>query len=221
MEKLEKYLNSHGYISTENFFMDDHMNEFIKSNFSRDEMIIELSKLMAIYSELGNYNLIYNLTVIIRECIHGNLFNKEIIHEIFERNFITSDDYEEFKRRVFKEDNEVISCVYKITCKANGKFYIGSTNDLIKRRIIHRFELKFERHFNKFLQADFDLYGDENFVFKVVERVSSLVTRNDLYKLEQKYMDELNPQYNIIRKVTYKNSDKVKFKNKISFGKLM
>jgi len=219
MEKLEKYLNNHHYINSREFFIDDHMNDFIKANYTRDEIISNISKLIPVYAELGYYDLIYNLSHILQSVMYGNIFNKEIIHEIFERSFITSDDYEDFKRRVFKEDNEVISCVYKITCKANGKFYIGSTNDLIKRRIIHRFELKFERHFNKFLQADFDLYGDENFIFKVVERVSSLVSRNDLYKLEQKYMDELNPQYNIIRKVTYKNSDKAKFKNKISFGK--
>ena len=215
MEKLEKYLNNHHYINSREFFIDDHMIDFIKSNYTRDEIISDISKIIPVYAELGQYCMVYNLSSILQSVMYGNIFNNEIIHEIFERSFITSDDYEEFKRRVFKEDNEVISCVYKITCKANGKFYIGSTNDLVKRRIIHRFELKFERHFNKFLQADFNLYGDENFIFKVVERVSSLVGRNDLYKLEQKYMDELNPEYNIIRKVTYKNAEKSKFKNKI------
>lgn len=219
MEKLKKYFTAHGYIGAQNFFIDDETKEFIRNNFTRQQAIIDLSKLLSFYSEYGNYDLIYNLTMLISECIHGYTFNKEVIHEIFDRDYVTDEDCQEFKRRVYRENNEVISCVYKITCKTNGKFYIGSTNDLIKRRIIHRFELKFGRHANKFLQTDFNLHGDENFVFKVVERVSSLVNRNDLYKLEQKYMDELNPEYNIVRKVTYRNSNKSKHKNKISFKK--
>jgi len=204
MDKLERYLNTHDYINSKDFFIESNLTDFIKSNFTRDEIINDISKLIPVYSELGNYTLIYNLSRILQEVIYGYIYNKEVIHEIFERTFISSDDHEEFKRRVFKEDNDIISCVYKITCNTNGKFYIGSTNDLIKRRIIHRFELKFKIHFNKFLQEDFDNFGDDDFKFTIVEKVSSLINRNDLYKLEQKYINELNPDYNIVRKVTYK-----------------
>lgn len=213
MSELIDYVKKHDYIHRKEYFIDDDLKE-LANKYKRDVFVKELSSLVPIYSELGNLNIVLNLCFIINQAIIGDLFNSEIIHELFYQSHVTDEEYNDFKYRVRKEKNEIISCVYKITCKENGKFYIGSTTDLIKRRIVHRFELRFHRHFNRFLQADFERFGDDNFKFSIIEQVGKSCSRISLYKLEQKYMDELNPDYNIIRIVTYPSKKNKKHKKR-------
>lgn len=62
-----------------------------------------------------------------------------------------------------------ISCVYIIRCTKNNAVYIGESGDVIKRFAQHITELKAEtKHHNWKLQADFDLYGINNFYFRCV-----------------------------------------------------
>lgn len=86
-----------------------------------------------------------------------------------------------------------ISGIYKITNKLNGKFYIGSASNIKRRWRQHRFDLIHNTHDNIHLQRSWNKYGQEEFLFELVEECDkgSLVLR------EQFYMDTLNPQYNI------------------------
>ena len=63
-----------------------------------------------------------------------------------------------------KRDKEGI---YKITCKENGKIYIGRSINIDERLKSHKRSLVAGRHINKKLQTDFNEYGEDAFVFEV------------------------------------------------------
>jgi group I intron endonuclease len=65
--------------------------------------------------------------------------------------------------------------VYRITNTANGMIYIGSSIDAVNRWRQHRKELRNGKHHNDKLKKAFKKYGEEAFVFEVVE-VCSLET---------------------------------------------
>jgi group I intron endonuclease len=79
--------------------------------------------------------------------------------------------------------------VYKITCLATNKFYIGSTKNFYKRFIEHRSKLKANTHCNKKLKYSFNKYSEKNFIFEILENVSNL-DRKNLINLEQLYLDK-------------------------------
>ena len=59
--------------------------------------------------------------------------------------------------------------VYYIKNKITDKIYIGSaTNGIKKRWYQHKKLLKENKHSNKSLQLDWNLYGQENFVFGIL-----------------------------------------------------
>lgn len=81
---------------------------------------------------------------------------------------------------------------YKIVNSVNQRVYVGSTVDLSKRRWKHESELKLNRHYSKELQTDYNTYGEETFVFEVLE----FCQEADLVQTEQRYIDEIKPYYN-------------------------
>jgi group I intron endonuclease len=77
------------------------------------------------------------------------------------------------------------SGIYKITNSANDNFYIGSAVDLKRRRARHFSELRHGKHNNQHLQAAWDLYGEQAFVFTILEYVAP---GEALYEAEDKWM---------------------------------
>ncbi len=91
------------------------------------------------------------------------------------------------------------SGIYKITCTANGKNYIGSAKWIKKRISKHKWCLRKNCHVNQHLQNAFNLYGAESFVFEVQE----ICDPDDLIVREQYWMDRLEATnktkgYNIV-----------------------
>jgi group I intron endonuclease len=82
--------------------------------------------------------------------------------------------------------------IYKIKNLVNDKCYYGSSKNIEKRWVIHKNHLKNGKHHNIHLQRSWDKYGENNFVFEVVEECDETI----LLELEQKYLD-LNPEFNI------------------------
>jgi len=61
--------------------------------------------------------------------------------------------------------------IYKIINVVNNKFYVGSAVDLKRRKTRHFSELRNKRHPNGHLQAAWIKYGEQSFVFVVVEEL--------------------------------------------------
>lgn len=93
------------------------------------------------------------------------------------------------------------SGIYQIKNKLNEHRYIGSTKNFKKRWNIHKADLKKQKHHSFVLQRAVNKYGIENFVFEILEEceVSSLPEK------EQKYLDEHNPEYNILKNIDGSN----------------
>lgn len=64
-----------------------------------------------------------------------------------------------------------MAVIYRITNMANGNFYIGSAESFARREWQHKYDLKRGQHKNPHLQAAWNKYGEEMFVFEVIEEV--------------------------------------------------
>ncbi len=78
--------------------------------------------------------------------------------------------------------------IYLIKNKLNNKIYIGSAVDGKRRFYHHRFYLNKNSHHNIKLQNAWNKYGEENFVFEIIERLKD---KNNLIEREQYYLDKL------------------------------
>lgn len=65
-------------------------------------------------------------------------------------------------------------CIYMIQNRIDRKVYIGQTNRTLDERLrVHKSRLKRNSHENKYLQSAWNKYGEENFIFKVLENCST------------------------------------------------
>jgi len=82
---------------------------------------------------------------------------------------------------------------YKIESLINGHLYIGITINPKRRRKAHFTELRCNCHDNSYLQAAFKKYGEENFIFSIIEELEAgekeayeheaeLINKYDSYK---------------------------------------
>lgn len=78
--------------------------------------------------------------------------------------------------------------IYKITNKINGKVYVGQSVELEERKREHFRCLRKGIHDNIYLQNSFYKYGEENFVFEVIEYISEPL-ENVLTEREQYWID--------------------------------
>ncbi len=88
--------------------------------------------------------------------------------------------------------------IYQITLKVNNKVYIGSSCNIEKRWNQHRSFLNSKRmdKTNPFLYNSWQKYGENNFVFEILEITEK---QEDLLSKEQKWLDKyklLNGQLN-------------------------
>lgn len=60
--------------------------------------------------------------------------------------------------------------IYMIKCTTNDKTYIGSSNDVMRRLKTHKRELKNGSHNNLLLQHEYNKYGADKFIFKIIDQ---------------------------------------------------
>jgi group I intron endonuclease len=83
----------------------------------------------------------------------------------------------------------------------NNKIYIGSAVKFVKRRCQHLSYLRNNIHHSLRLQRSFNKYGEENFVFKVINYYKE-ISYDDLLLKEEYYIHWLKPEFNTAWYVT-------------------
>lgn len=103
--------------------------------------------------------------------------------------------------------NKIIG-IYKIqSISKPNKIYIGSSINIKNRWSRHSVDLKGNRHENYKLQRHYNKYGKDDLVFEILEECN----KEDILKIEQIYLDTLNPKFNICRIAgTYKGVKQTK-----------
>ena len=81
------------------------------------------------------------------------------------------------------------SGIYKITCTANKRIYIGSAMNLRTRKNNHWHTLRQNKHKNPSLQNAWNKYGEPCFIFEILE----LVLPMSLTAREQYWFNRLQP----------------------------
>lgn len=89
-----------------------------------------------------------------------------------------------------------ICCVYKIHCTKNDKIYVGRTRHFYNRRNTHIRLLNKECHFNRYIQNDWNLYGNDSFIFEIVEILKIEDTDKFLDEREIYWIEKLNSTIN-------------------------
>ncbi len=105
-----------------------------------------------------------------------------------------------------------MKCVYLIINLINNKKYIGSTCNYARRKREHLWMLRNNKHKNPHLQLAYNKYGEDNFIFSVLEKIEDNRT---IYEVEQLYLDKYKTYnkkigYNICREATSPNNEKSK-----------
>ena len=88
--------------------------------------------------------------------------------------------------------------VYQIRNLANGKIFIGSSKNLNGKSNSFRFQLSAGLHINRQLQTDYTQFGEENFVFEVLDYLEpkeylAYDFTSDLTTLEELWIEKLQP----------------------------
>lgn len=85
-----------------------------------------------------------------------------------------------------KRTNKKVICgIYKITDIVTNKIYVGSAKDIEERWKEHKSLLRRNKHTNSHLQSAWNLDGESNFVFEVIEECPE----TERFKREQYYLD--------------------------------
>lgn len=117
--------------------------------------------------------------------------------------------------------------IYAIANKINGMVYIGQTRQrFIKRYWHHQWKLKDNTHDNNHLRQAWNLYGEDAFVFMVIDNVDS-DSVDEINYFEEKYVGcckRMKYSYNILDEgggrsgvhLTDEHKRKIGEKNKIN-----
>ena len=96
-----------------------------------------------------------------------------------------------------KGSGKNFSGIYKITNQIDGRIYVGGAFKLVSRKCAHFGRLRVDKHHCRYLQNAFNLYGEQNFIFEVIELVPNInnLSKKDfrpiLLAREQYYLDTL------------------------------
>jgi group I intron endonuclease len=87
-----------------------------------------------------------------------------------------------------------ISAIYIITCTVNNKHYIGKSVHYFHRIGQHKIALKENRHHSYHLQKAYNKYGEDNFIFEILEEYPKNIL-NSMEKYWITLLDTCNRNY--------------------------
>lgn len=61
--------------------------------------------------------------------------------------------------------------IYGIECKVNKRIYIGKSLNIESRWSGHKAQLRKNKHHNVYLQADWNMYGEDEFAFEILDEI--------------------------------------------------
>lgn len=95
--------------------------------------------------------------------------------------------------------------IYAIVNLVSGRAYIGQTHCFFDRRSAHESALRYNKHQNKAMQADWNTHSSKNFKFDMLFAVrypmlsDKAISREELSNLELEYWKQYQPNcYNIV-----------------------
>ena len=103
------------------------------------------------------------------------------------------------KTKSLEKEKRNIYVIYYILNLTNDKFYVGSTKNLYKRITGYLWKLRRNEHANTILQNSFNKYGENNFIFGILEEVERQ-QYIELIEREQYYLDSFKPTLNVMTK---------------------
>lgn len=110
--------------------------------------------------------------------------------------------------------------IYQIRNILTNDVYIGSAINFHGRKLRHWSKLRRNIHHSIILQRAWTKYGEENFVFEIIEKC--VIKKELLKEREQHYLDTLNPKYNILKYALsvlgFKHSEETKRQMSIKRG---
>lgn len=89
------------------------------------------------------------------------------------------------------------SGIYRITNLVTKKIYIGSSKNLKHRFYIHKYRLRKGNHSNPHLQSAWNLYGEDSFLFEVLEGLDEGLRERKQTIIEQTKCLDRTIGYNI------------------------
>jgi group I intron endonuclease len=124
--------------------------------------------------------------------MEANIGSKDNVRRKDERNMNRKEELKQLYKEI-----KIHAGVYQIKNTKNQKIFIGSSMNL-KTLNGKRFQLKMGTHYNKMLQKEWNEFGEEAFVFEVLEILEKkedgyFDTKDALKKLEEKWIAKLQP----------------------------
>ena len=113
------------------------------------------------------------------------------------------------------------SGIYKITNTINKKVYVGQSENLNTRYSKHLYRIKRNEHHNEHLQRSFDKYGEDKFIYEILEETEDLSLMDLRERFWIDYYGGINSDdtYNLKDPLLNEHNDYVKSKlSKINTG---
>lgn len=77
--------------------------------------------------------------------------------------------------------------IYKIINRIDNRYYLGSSKNIERRWIRHKYDLKRQKHNNIFLQRAYNKHGADSFYLDIIH-----ICENEIKKIEQDYLNKLD-----------------------------
>ncbi len=91
--------------------------------------------------------------------------------------------------------------IFRIFSKENSKSFICSASDIQSRINRYKTQLKLGTHFCKSLQKDWELYGEQNFLFEVLSDIEPLEDNESISENELEEFKFLIIEQNSIKNI--------------------
>ena len=87
---------------------------------------------------------------------------------------------------------EIISGIYRITNTVTGDFYIGSSKNIKRRWMSHKWQYTWKQYPNNQMYLDMKRYGLDYFDFQILAEAEP----ESLKEAEQQFIEKMHPTYN-------------------------